>query len=249
MRDVKTNKITTPEHWYMLRNSSSNSRNKFNRDYLPYDVAVGLDTLVPPSYDPHCAAGEISGGCEPIAIFSGELLSDYVDGPKETAAIASVLMNDDRMGKYVINDRAWDCIWNETIVRRKGGKTVNDRPSPKAPLRFGTELLEKMIAEQDRLIDKYSGPNWYAKDTAHRVVALLQGHRASLRLELGALNPRTLMDSDLLGPKTRRLMIQENTGGGFDEDPDLQDEIFEYLESLLRNARLGKERSKAAGLL
>lgn len=50
---------------------------------LDYDVVVGPDTVVEPSYDPHCANGDISGGCRPVLVVSAEKLRDYTDGPKE----------------------------------------------------------------------------------------------------------------------------------------------------------------------
>lgn len=69
---------------------------------LEYGLVVGNGTVVTPSYDPHCANDEISGGCTPVAVISAEYLRDYSKGPAETAAIANVLLKDDRMGKYVI---------------------------------------------------------------------------------------------------------------------------------------------------
>jgi hypothetical protein len=70
-----------------------------------------------------------SGGCKPVAIISVEKLRDYTKGPAETAQIAKVLLRDTAgMGQYVIVSEAWDCIWAELIVNKKGLKTVYDRP-------------------------------------------------------------------------------------------------------------------------
>jgi len=118
MRDVITHKITTPEHWNMLRDSSN-----YTHEERQYDVVVGPDTVVTASYDPHCINGDVSGGCEPVAVFSAQRLRNYNSGAAETGLIAQVLINDARTGKYVISERNWNCIWRELIVKRKGPKT------------------------------------------------------------------------------------------------------------------------------
>jgi hypothetical protein len=57
MHDMFNHKITTPEHWNMLMMPTV-----YTRTELEYDLVVGADTVVTPSYDPHCANGDISGG-------------------------------------------------------------------------------------------------------------------------------------------------------------------------------------------
>lgn len=59
---------------------------------------------------------------------TAENLREYSKGPAETAQIANVLLNDARMGQYVIASEAWPCIWDELIQKGKGLKTVYDRP-------------------------------------------------------------------------------------------------------------------------
>ena len=121
----------------------------YTRAELDYDVVVGEGVIVTElSYDPHCKGGEIpeacdrwhgnhphctngpiSGGCKPVAVISVEKLRDYTKGPGETAQIAKVLLRDTAgMGQYVIALEAWDCIWAELIVNKKGLKTVYDCP-------------------------------------------------------------------------------------------------------------------------
>ena len=99
MRDIFTHKITTPEHWQMLMLPTV-----YTRAELDYDVVVGNDTVVTPSYDPHCdpAASQITGGCEPVAVISAENLRNGNIGKQETALIGQVLQSDQRMGQYVI---------------------------------------------------------------------------------------------------------------------------------------------------
>lgn len=202
MRDMFTHKITTPEHFNMLMMPT-----KYTRAELDYDLVVGPDTVVEPSYDPHCGNGEISGGCQPVAVISAEKLRDYTDGPNETTKIANVLLNSAKMAPYVIDSEAWGCIWTELIQNGKGLKTVADRPSlSEEDYNFSAEMLEEMLKELDRLITKYSSNDWNTLETANRIVDLLTEHRGLVQTELDDLNSgrRKLTAKDFLGPKERK---------------------------------------------
>lgn len=238
MRDMFTNKITTPEHWNMLMMPTV-----YTKAEMDYDLIVG-NTVVTPSYDPHCTNGDISGGCQPVAIISAEKLRDYTDGPAETALIASVLNNDNRTGQYVIAQNAWDCIWEELIENGKGLKTVADRPGfNEQDYNFSAEMLEGMLFELDRLIDKYSSPEWNATATsntitnANRVVELLVEHRNLIRIELNEVNSgvRKLADKDFLGPieraRRRKLKFEEDGMTDSENDPRTQ-EHFQYFNAV-----------------
>jgi hypothetical protein len=113
------------------------------------------------------------------------------------------------MGQYVIDQEAWDCIWTELIVNKKGLKTVYDRPGygSEDTYSFSSEMLQAMIIELTRLINKYDGPEWNTKDTANRIVSLLTEHRALIQIELAEVNSgaRTLTERDFLGPKEQEL--------------------------------------------
>jgi hypothetical protein len=210
MRDIFTHKITTPEHWNKLVLQHS-----YNRDELDYDLVVGADTIITPSYDPHCTNDEVTAGCQPVAVISAEKLLDYHEGPAETERIAQVLMNNDNMSLHVIEPEAWDCIWNELIVKKKGARTLLDRPDSnytKDDYNFSPELLEKMVEELDRLIDKYSAVDWSNNDNANRLVQLFTEHRASLLTEMHEVysGMRKLHDYDILGPEERNRLTQNN---------------------------------------
>ena len=88
MRDIFTHKITTPHHWNMLMMPTV-----YTRYELEYDRVVGNATVTP-SYDPMCAT--VTDGCAPVAVISAEKLRDHAVGATETAAIATVLQNDNR---------------------------------------------------------------------------------------------------------------------------------------------------------
>lgn len=201
MRDIHTHQITTPEHWEMLVKYTY----KYSREELEYNHVVGNQTVTP-SYDPNCLGSKVTDGCAPAAVISAEKLRDYTEGPQETTKIANVLLNDDRTGQYVIAPEAWDCIWEELIANGKGLKTVSDKPGYNSEdYNFSAEMLQEMIAELTRLIDKYSLPEWSSKETANRVVELLTEHRTLILDELAdvELGLRKLSDGDFLGPTER----------------------------------------------
>lgn len=192
----------------------------FQRSELDYDLVVGADTIVTPTYDPHCANNEVTAGCQPVAIVSAEKLLDYSEGPKETTAIANVLLNHDGMAPYVIEPEAWDCIWNELIVNKKGARTILDRPNTNYTAddyNFSIEMLEEMIKELDRLLSKYSSSEWSSNDNANRLVQLFTEHKASLLTEMHEVNSgvRRLKENDFLSPGERQALNLKH--GGADE--------------------------------
>ena len=272
MRDCVTHELTTPEHWNMLMvpdvdtpaptpanpyDLSFGVNTKYGRNLVDSISDGGLvepDTVVTPSYDPHCAYGEVTSGCAPVAVISAEKLRDYTEGPAETAKVANVLLNDSRMGQYVIAEEAWDCIWEELIQNGKGLKTVYDRPGfNEMDYNFSVEMLEEMIIELDRLISKYSGPDWNTKDTANRVVALLDEHRVLITTELNEVNTgvRELTDKDFLGPKERQrrraLKLVENSENESDAVHEQKDHsrYFNALEKKLTEKKRSMMKQRA----
>ena len=243
MRDIFTHKITTPEHWNMLMIPGG-----YKREELDYDLVVGPDTVVTPSYDPHCVNRDVTDGCEPVDVISAEKLRDYTEGPAETARIANVLLNDARTGQYVIAQEAWGCIWEELIQNGKGARTVFDRPGfVEEDYNFSAEMLQEMIREQNRLVTKYSGSEWDGNDNADRIVQLIVEHRAKVQTKLNEVNSgvRKLTDRDFLGPKERarrrKLTLQYITA---DEQKD-HSEYFLALEQKLKEKRLREMKELA----
>eukprot|EP00804_Cyclotella_cryptica_P014284 CCRYP_018659-RA/>CCRYP_018659-RA protein AED:0.19 eAED:0.19 QI:0/-1/0/1/-1/1/1/0/184 len=126
------------------------------------------------------------------------------------------------MSPYVVDAEAWDCIWAELIVHRKGARTVVDRPNTpytEADYNFSSEMLDAMITELDRLITKYSSSEWSSLGTANRIVDLVSWHRGLTQAELDEMNSgrRKLSAKDFLGPterEKRRLASLANHEGG-----------------------------------
>ena len=215
LRCMFTNKITTPEHWTMLMKPTV-----YTKEEMAYDRIVGLDANVTASYDPHCI-NDLSN-CHPLKIISGEKLVDVNDGPAEGRKIAETLVGRKGVEDWLIEEEAWRCIWSELIINKKGLKTFIDREGiGERNYNFSQEMLEAMIAEVTRLIDKYGSEEWNWRTTAQDLVALLEEHRVLLNEELEEVvaGRRLLGPYDFLGPKTRMQEQQESGDGTTFMDP------------------------------
>ncbi len=177
----------------------------YSRDEVQYDLIVGNETAVNKTYDPHCAT--VTNGCEPIQIISAERLIEYDTGPTENRKIALTMTDHPGISEHVIEEEAWQCIWTELIVNKKGLKTFIDREGiTERDYNFSTEMLEEMLNELDRLIDKYDSPEWNSLQTSNDLVSLFTDHRSLILQEYNEVlaGLRKLQDTDFLGPKERR---------------------------------------------
>lgn len=215
LRDIFTHKLITFDHWHDLM-----TKPFYTREELDYDNYVAPGEVITPSYDPHCENGEITEGCEPMEVISADRLRDYTVGAAETSKIATALMRDNKTGKYVIAQEAWDCIWEELIQKKKGPITADDRPGYVSHLdavNFSADMLLLMVAELNRLIIKYSGAEWNTKHTANDLVEMLKEHIVSVEAELEEINTgvRKLSKKDFLGSDERaRMPTFKNTTNG-----------------------------------
>lgn len=154
--------------------------------------------------------------------------------------------------------QAWDCIWDELIVKGRGLKTVYDRPGfVEEDYNFSAEMLEEMIKELNRLITKYDSPEWNTKATANKIVMLLTEHRALIQTELNEVNTgmRKLKRRDFLGPKERErrriLRAQEKAKNG--ETDEVKDnepkqdysKVFQKMEKDLHEQKIRDMRQLA----
>lgn len=199
MRDMFTHKVTTQRHWDMLMQPT-----RYTKDEMTYDLIVGNATVTE-AYDPHCLT-DVSGGCEPVEIISAERLVEHDTGPGENRKIAQTLLNKRGIHDFLIHEDAWECIWTELIINKRGLKTFIDREGiGERDYNFSEEMLTDMIGELDRLISKYGGPDWNMKSTAQTLVNILDEHRGLLHEELLEVQSgvRKLKFDDFLGPNTR----------------------------------------------
>ena len=175
-----------------------------DRHDLKYDEFVGDESNVVPTKDPHCI-NDLSD-CRPIAVISGERLVEPSTGPAESYKIAAALKGKEGVTDYLIEEGAWECIWSELIVRKKGVKTFLDREGlTERSYNFGGDMILLMVHEVDRLIEKY---DVWTEKVAQDLVILLREHREKLDSELKDVQEgRILLDNlDVLGPEARKRM-------------------------------------------
>jgi hypothetical protein len=155
----------------------------------------------------------------------------------------------------VIDEEAWDCIWSELIVNKRGLNTVDDRPGygTEETYSFSSEMLQAMVTELNCLIAKYDGPEWNTKATANHLVEFLVEHRALVQTELDDANScvRKLSDKDFLGPKERdarrKLSLQDAHFASVHKKRDYS-EYFLSAERKLRDAKMAEMKKRALNM-
>lgn len=88
-------------------------------------------------------------------MISTDKLRDFSEGPAETERIANTLAGTAKAGisQFMIDQEAWECIWDEIIVSRQGGIVANDRPNwLLQDYHFSSEMLEAMLTELNRWV-------------------------------------------------------------------------------------------------
>ena len=192
------------------------------------------------SYDPQCTSGRITNGCTPVAVISAEKLRDFTEGPLETTRIANVLMKDTRISQHMISQEAWGCIWTELIANGKGDRTVTSRAGwVESDYNFSGPMLQKMLNELNRLINKYSSPSWNTQPNANRLVELLVEHHGLIQIEYNDVTTglRRLEERDFLGPDERSRMYHME-GRQLDDGNEAKDtEYFMALEQKMADMK------------
>ena len=86
--------------------------------------------------------------------------------------------------------------------------TFDDRDTSQDP-NFSEAMIEAMVEEVTRLVDKYSADPWTDDINANRIVLLLSEHLPLLRTELEELQTgvRTLTEKDIMMPYERRALM------------------------------------------
>jgi hypothetical protein len=160
-----------------------------------------------PVSDSHCSS--VTTTCRPVMIISADKLRSYTEGPAETEIIGNILMTNEKMAKWVITRDAWDCIWDKVIDKNEGPMTFDDRDINADP-NFSAFMIEEMLVEVTRLVDKYSVDPWEDDINAQRLVTLLSEHLVSLQTELDLVNSgkRALSQKDIFGPNERKALMK-----------------------------------------
>ena len=149
--------------------------------------------------DPKC--DQITGTCRPVQVISADKLRESSD---ETEIIGNILMKNKKIARHIINKEAWPCIWDKLMNEDVGPVTFKDRQIEDDP-NFSHFMLEEMIGEITRMINKYNTIHWASNPTAVRLVTLLLEQLQELQSELDDLTSgrRSLSVKDIYGPGER----------------------------------------------
>jgi len=177
MRDMFNHKLTVPGQWQM-----SILPNYFTKHEMRHGRFVDEDEIVTPSYDPMCAT--LSEGCYPQLVIDPVKLVDPLYGPAEARKIAQMINGTEGFHEWMIEEEAWECIWEELVIEKKGIKTFLDRASlDYESYTFSFELKNEMWHEINRLIEKYKVRD---DKVAIDLVSILKGHREELGVDTPA---------------------------------------------------------------
>lgn len=248
-RDVFTHKITTSEHWDMLMMPKI-----YTKAEVDYNAVVGSKKVVPTT-DSHCDSnnGQISAGCEPIAVISLEKLQNEIEGPDETHKFAHALFKNKKMTKWLRKKETWTCIWEEVVLNRRHPKAhQKESDHIESDYHFSVDVLQEMIEELNRLISKYSADEWKQKASANRIVDLLIEHRSELEFEIDEVRSgeRILTVNDFLGPKERQRRRKSRNKGIFQTSNMRKDysEMFRHMERLILDVKQRRIKSETIHL-
>jgi len=202
LRDVRTNNLTTLEHFEILTEANRNSLDEYS-----WETFVGTPLNVA-QWDPHCLHHVSPHGCKPVAIISAEDLISPEYGVAEFSKIGNTLFDKAGIHDHVISKDAWPCLWEETIIHRKGMKLFMD--SPLEDFNFSVEFLDLMLAEVNRLTEKYVLTT-FTSDLAPSLLTYLERYRVELETEKAEVlsGTRLLRYNDFLGPETRKKREKE----------------------------------------
>uniref|UniRef100_A0A7S3Q3S8 PA14 domain-containing protein n=1 Tax=Chaetoceros debilis TaxID=122233 RepID=A0A7S3Q3S8_9STRA len=174
MRDMFTHEVTTVTQWKL-----ATLPNFFTKFEMRYGRFVDEGEVVDPNIDPMCAT--LSEGCYPVLVIDPLALVDPEYGPAEARKLAELVNGTKGFEDWMIEEEAWECVWNELITSRKGIKTYLDRDTfDYETYTLSFELKNEMWHELNRLIEKYKDQE---DQVAIDLVNILTGHREELGVD------------------------------------------------------------------
>mmetsp|Transcript_19270 Transcript_19270/g.28393 ORF Transcript_19270/g.28393 Transcript_19270/m.28393 type:complete len:689 (+) Transcript_19270:122-2188(+) len=174
MRDMFSHNLTVPGQWKMAI-----LPNFFTKHEMRFGRFVDPGETVTPSYDPMCDT--LANGCYPSLVIDPVKLVDHAYGPAEARKLAELINGTDGFEDWMIEEEAWECVWNELVVEKKGIKTFRDRVDlDYDSYTYSFELKNEMWNEVNRLIEKYEVKE---DQVAIDLVNILTGHREELGVD------------------------------------------------------------------
>jgi len=180
LRDIYTHDLTTTRHFARLKTPQVYTEAELRE----FQAAL---TNVQPEYDEHCGIGSDMNDCLPVAIASHEKMIDETTGPEEVAKITAVVEN--KPGIDIIGPNARECIWRKLIVDKIAVRDPRDREGPALDgYKFTKDQIEALISELERLVNKFSSPDWVSIAIAQEVVMYLEEYISENQAFLAAMD-------------------------------------------------------------
>jgi len=182
------------ESWVKWRHTRFNEEIKLWAMYIDYWMEGGLQYWVDediarsgqfpfkfvPEYikkDQFCEGYEIN--CKPTHTLCYETLVDPIKGPEESRRIAYALK--DNSDIFVINERAWDCVYNMTMDQRAN----DDRQGPsRDEFKFTFSQMETMVDTLKNMLTKYSTGLFENNTMAQTLVGCFGEYIDNLEIEM-----------------------------------------------------------------
>jgi len=198
-RDYFDHKLTTPEHWHLLREPELWTYGELQWDVNNCETDGPVTNI---TYDSICDPELSTFDCHAKLVISAERFMANETGLAENRKIAMLLNETGGVNEYLTNETTWDCIWDSLIGNNPTGESPGDQEDYiDYRSRNGTATrshhvsirhLTKMVMQLTRLINKYSsndvetGIDWSTHEQAQFLVEILTEHRALVQAELDA---------------------------------------------------------------
>ncbi|GFH56481.1 hypothetical protein CTEN210_12957 [Chaetoceros tenuissimus] len=185
MRDIFNHEKTVRAQWML-----ATMPHYFTKHETRFGRFVEEGQVVEDDFAPMCQT--LAETCYPVLIIDPEKLIDPLYGPTEARKMAELINGTEGFEDWMIEEEAWECIWNELITERKGIKTFLDRVTlDYESYQFSFELKNEMHNELQRLISKYEVQT---DQVAQDLVNILRKHRD----RLGVTEPMPSIDYERL---------------------------------------------------
>jgi hypothetical protein len=150
--------------------------NYFTKHETRFGRFVEEGQVVEDDFAPMCQT--LAETCYPVLVIDPEKLVEPGYGPIEARKMAELVNGTEGFQDWMIEEEAWECIWNELVTERKGIKTFLDRVTlDYESYTFSFELRNEMHNELERLIAKYEVQS---DQVAQDLVEILRKHRDRL---------------------------------------------------------------------
>ena len=121
-RDYFDHKLTTPEHWHLLREPELWTYGELQWDVNNCETDRPVTNI---TYDSICDPELSTFDCHAKLVISAERFMSNETGLAENRKIAMLLNETGGVNEYLTNETTWDCIWDSLIGNNPNGLSQN----------------------------------------------------------------------------------------------------------------------------